>query len=245
MNALLAADPPPSAGPPGMAPAPVLPGLEGVTPEAPGVAGPLPGLTAAPSAPPVPGLTPPEALPPLPGFGAADPGLAGPTALESRSDPGLTRPMGAINGTPSGLRSSNVEGAELDDQQQVDSENQVADRLAAQGYAVVQNPTVGPAPALAPKQMEDLGLNPTRNPDLLLNGRVFDTYTPVVDKAEAVRGGIYVKVVEKKQTDRVVVDLRNTTQTDAAVRAALRADPVPGLKEVLTLTAAGLGRAFP
>ena len=63
MNALLAAHPPPSAGPPGMAPAPVLPGLEGVTP--------------APPAPPVPGLTPPAAMPPVPGLGAASPSLLG------------------------------------------------------------------------------------------------------------------------------------------------------------------------
>jgi Contact-dependent growth inhibition CdiA C-terminal domain len=244
VNALLAADPPPSAGPPGMAPAPVLPGLEGVTPAAPGVAGPLPGLTAAPPAPPVPGLTPPEALPPLPGFGAADPGLVGPTPLESRADPGLTMPTGALNGVPTGPRSNNVPGAAQSEKLQVDSENQVADRLAAQGYAVVQNPTVGPAPAFTRERMLELALDPDKNPDLLINGRVFDTYTPVVDEARSIRSGIFKKV-DDRQTDRVVVDLRGTTQTDASVRAALRADPVTRLKEVLTLTEAGLRRAFP
>ncbi|GJE71572.1 hypothetical protein CHKEEEPN_3119 [Methylorubrum podarium] len=192
----------------------------------------------------MPGLTPPEALPPLPGFGAADPGLVGPTPLESRADPGLTMPTGALNGVPTGPRSNNVPGAAQSEKLQVDSENQVADRLAAQGYAVVQNPTVGPAPAFTRERMLELALDPDKNPDLLINGRVFDTYTPVVDEARSIRSGIFKKV-DDRQTDRVVVDLRGTTQTDASVRAALRADPVTRLKEVLTLTEAGLRRAFP
>jgi hypothetical protein len=87
------------------------------------------------------------------------------------------------------------------------------------------------------------GLKPYKNPDLLIENRIFDTYTPLTDDAASVRSGIAEKVYAG-QTHRVVVDLRQTNQTEASVRSALRNAPVPGLKEVMVLSNEGLGQPF-
>ncbi len=162
---------------------------------------------------------------------------------ESRADPGLTQPTGPSGGKPTGIRSTTEAGADAEGKVQVDSENQVADRTASAGYPTVQSPTKDPNPPLTPERMMSEGLKPEKNPDLLLSNRVFDTYTPVVDGARSVRNGIADKV-EDGQTRRVVVDLRQTTQTEPSVRAALRNSPIPGLKEVIILTDDGLGKPF-
>ena len=91
--------------------------------------------------------------------------------------------------------------------------------------------------------MKAEGLNPRAKPDLLLENRVFDTYTPKADDAVSIRNGIADKV-NAKQTRSMVVDLRHTTQTQDLIRDALKNNPVPGLKEVITLTKIGLGQPF-
>ena len=107
----------------------------------------------------------------------------------------------------------------------------------------MQNPTGGANPPLTPERMRAEGLKETKDPDLLIENRVFDTYTPEEDDAGSVRNGIKKKI-DEGQTHRVVVDLRRTTQTEASVRAALRADPVEGLREVIIVTEEGVGQPF-
>lgn len=175
--------------------------------------------------------------------GAPTPSLELPHIHENRSDPGLTRPTGPINGTPSGVRSTSTKDASPARKAQVDSENQVADKLASAGYRTVQRPAEGPNPPLTPGRLKAEGLNPRAKPDLLLENRVFDTYTPEADDAVSIRNGIADKV-NAKQTRSVVVDLRHTTQTQDLIRDALKNNPVPGLKEVITLTKVGLGQPF-
>jgi len=240
------------------------PGLEdlgtgpGLVPPPP--VGPLPGFEADPDAgrPTVLGGSPvPEHLrppihtgspPPAVNLGdlqEAFPALApqGPTILESRDSSGLTRPSGPLGGVPSGPRSTTARNAPPDRKAQRDSENHVGDALARQGYRTVQNPTEGANPPLTPERMVAEGLGAKKDPDLLIEDRIFDTYTPEKDDAASVRNGIARKI-EDKQTHRVVVDLRNTTQTEASVRAALRADPVEGLREVIIVTEEGVGQPF-
>ena len=125
----------------------------------------------------------------------------------------------------------------------MNSENQVPQALAASGYGTVANPTKGENPTLTSEGMTAEGLDPGKRPDLLIENRVFDTYTPETDSITGIRDGIEEKIVAR-QTHRVVVDLRNTSQTEASLRAALRAKPIPGLREVITLTKDGLGRPF-
>ena len=163
--------------------------------------------------------------------------------VETRWDTGLTRPTAPIGGTPGGIRSTSEPGATSEKKAGIDSENQVADKTAAAGYPTIQNPTEGPNPPLTPERMIAEGLKPNKKPDLLLSNRVFDTYTPRVDAPASIRTGVAEKI-EAGQTHRVVVDLRQTTQTEASVRAILRAQPISGLKEVIVLTEHGLGQPF-
>lgn len=51
--------------------------------------------------------------------------------------------------------------------------------------------------------------------------------------------------ISKGQTDRVVVDLRHSSATRAELEAEFKAYPIEGLKEVITMTEYGVGRAFP
>jgi hypothetical protein len=69
-------------------------------------------------------------------------------------------------------------GSDDDDQvrRSIEMENSAAATLAAQGHQVRQNPTP-PEIALARQQSGDTG-NPESNPDHLLEGRVFDAYSP-------------------------------------------------------------------
>ena len=86
---------------PGLTPAPPAPGLEGLTPIAPGGFGPLPGLvTAPPQGVTLPGLTPARETPPPPGFGAVDPGLIGPQISQSE---------GFLTGSLVGLTTAEVD----------------------------------------------------------------------------------------------------------------------------------------
>jgi hypothetical protein len=177
----------------------------------------------------------------------ADTPTTGPQVNESRGgggDPGLTRPTGQVGGKPGEQRSASSEGATPKDKAQVDSENQVGGAFARAGYRTVQNPTEGSNPALTPERLRAEGLNPRARPDLLVENRIYDTYTPEADNANSIRKGIAVKIGER-QTQRVAVDLRGTTQTEAAVRATLRAHPVPGLKEVVIIAKDGIGHPLP
>jgi hypothetical protein len=53
------------------------------------------------------------------------------------------------------------------------------------------------------------------------------------------------KKIYNWQTDRMVVDLRDKSVTRAELEAELKAYPIEGLKEVITVTKYGFGHAFP
>ena len=225
---------PPSvpSSPPPTVPAAPLPTQAGTT-ASPGASTPTVVSTPIPDSPAAPSVMP----------GAPTDGVQQPTILQSQGDPGLTQPTGPINGVPSGQRSTSAAEATSIQKAQIDSENQVADMLAIAGYQTVQSPTQGANPVVTPERMQAEGLNPDKNPDLLVEGRIYDTYTPVQDSTGSIVNGIKSKIVDE-QTQRVVVDLRDTTQTTSSLRAALRVNPIPGLKEVITVTANGLSQPF-
>lgn len=226
---------------PGFSPAPPVPPLPGFTPPA----APLPNREELPMAdppPPLPGFTTTPPPPALPGFTPVNPG---PLVLErNEGNRSLTRPTGEIGGVPTGTRRVNRTAALPREKAQVASEQEFADRLASQGYRVIQQPTIGDNPALTPERMRTLGLRETADPDLLVEGRVFDIYRPLGSDVATTWKGISDKVANR-QTDRIALDLRGTSLTEADVRAALRANRISGLAEVITLTDRGLGRAFP
>lgn len=97
-------------------------------------------------------------------------------------------------------------------------ENDAAQTLAQKGYVVEQNPVV-------PGK---------KNPDYRIEGRVFDALAPVTDNPRNIRSTIHGKV-SKGQADRMVVHLDDTVVTPGQVAAALRAEPVEGLQEILVV----------
>jgi len=96
-------------------------------------------------------------------------------------------------------------------------ENEAADTLAKKGYDVeqLQETTGG-----------------TKNPDYKIEGRIFDCYTPQRNEARNILDAIADKVGER-QTERVVLNLRNSEVTVKALKAQLKKNPIPRLKEII------------
>ena len=232
------------AGNGGFTPAPPLPPLPGFAPPPPVV----PNSTANPAPPPaVPSSTAtpiPDGPVVPPHTGGAPPVMPpGMNIVESQADPGLTRPTGPIGGVPTGLPPASRAGAPSKDKAQVDSEIHVGGAFAGAGYRTEQQPTREANAAAVRQQMEAEGLDPEKDPDLRVEGRIWDIYTPESADPGSIRAGI-AKKIGAGQTHRVAVDLRGVGQTEAAVRAALRADPVPDLKEIAVITEDGLTHPF-
>ena len=196
--------------------------------------GPNPGLVPPDPLPENPGLVPPAPLPPMPGTTPLGPEYTGPQIMENR-----ILPTGPLNGVPEGVRRANPENAAPLTKHEVQREQEANDRLAAAGYHVVQQPTLGPNPALTRERMAELGLDPRKNPDQLVEGRVFDIYTPETDNVRSIRGKIAEKI-GTRQADHITLNLADTPVTAAEVRAAIQQHPVPGLKEVIIIDQNGV-----
>ena len=116
-------------------------------------------------------------------------------------------------------------------------ENQCADLLASKGYRVHQNPT-GQQVAQARLRTGDAG-NSRKTPDYLIEGHVFDCYSPTPPKA--VRG-VWTEVskkVDAAQTQRVVLNLQDWRGDLTALRKQFNDWPIPGLKEVVAVSRSG------
>ena len=98
-------------------------------------------------------------------------------------------------------------------------ENETAEILAKNGYVIEQNPAIE---------------GTTRNPDYLIEGVVFDCYSPVENtKVRNVASVIEEKVMQKGQAERVVLNLDDWNgNVDELVRQ-LNDYPIEGLKEVI------------
>ncbi len=123
--------------------------------------------------------------------------------------------------------------------QSIIMENSAAVVLADGGWRVKQNPTPQEV-ARAREETGDTG-NPASNPDYLLEGRVFDCYSPTKSD-KSVRGvwsEVEDKVVERQQTQRVVVNLERWRGDVSALRKQFADWPIEGLKEVKAITADG------
>jgi hypothetical protein len=116
-------------------------------------------------------------------------------------------------------------------------ENECADLLAEKGYQVHQNPT--------PQEISDTWLrtgdtgDPGKEPDYVLEGHIFDCYSP--NPSKAVRG-IWSTVSGKVgdlQTQRVVVNLKDWRGDLAALRKQFDDWPIIRLKELTAVTRDG------
>jgi hypothetical protein len=116
-------------------------------------------------------------------------------------------------------------------------ENECADLLADKGYQIHQNPTS--------QEIRDTWLrtgdtgNPRKTPDYVLEGHIFDCYSPTPPKP--VRG-IWSEVSAKisaKQTQRVVINLQDWRGDLAALRKQFDDWPIPRLRELAAVTRSG------
>ncbi|MFY1703013.1 hypothetical protein ACN28G_14910 [Micromonospora sp. WMMA1923] len=116
-------------------------------------------------------------------------------------------------------------------------ENACADTTAAHGYRVHQNPTRREI-AEARQSTGDIG-KPDKDPDYLIEGHVFDCYSPT--PAKAVRG-VWTEVsgkVANQQTQRVVLNLHDWRGDLAALQRQFDDWPIPQLKELTAVTRKG------
>lgn len=145
---------------------------------------------------------------------------------------------GETGGTPAGQPTRINQSQDESVRRSLSRENSGAEILAAGGYQIKQNPTCEEI-ALARTETGDTGSTRSK-PDYLLEGRVFDCYSPAADKP--VRGvwfEVENKVVVKNQTQRIVVNLQDWTGDMTALRQQFRDWPIDGLKEVKAITPDG------
>lgn len=157
----------------------------------------------------------------------------------------ITSSSGTAGGAPAG-HPTRI-GPKVDDQTRrgLTLENSGAELLANRGYRVRQNPTRTEI-AEARAATGDTG-DPKTDADYLLEGRVFDCYSPTPNKdVRGIWSVVKEKVVEDQQTQRVVVNLEEWEGDLAALRQQFRNWPLEGLKEVKVITRDGdIVQVFP
>ncbi|MEU4159796.1 hypothetical protein [Actinoplanes sp. NPDC026670] len=124
-----------------------------------------------------------------------------------------------------------------DNRRSVERENATAVHLADKGFHLHQRPTK-PQVAEARTDTGDVG-NPLSDPDYLLEGRVFDCYSPTPDKP--IRG-VWWQTQDKavkEQTQRVVLDLMFWRGDFGALQKQFDDWPIKDLKEVKAILPSG------
>jgi len=160
-------------------------------------------------------------------------------ATGRQTDDLVTQATGTPRGTPSGPVTPIQRKDDAETARSIQMENSAAVIMAAQGWQVQQNPTSAEV-ARARRETGDTG-NPHSNPDYLVEGRVFDAASPT-NPAKSVRNiwsEVEEKVIERRQTQRVVLNLEDWRGDMQALRRQFADWPIPGLKEVKAITADG------
>jgi hypothetical protein len=159
-----------------------------------------------------------------------------PVAPQAPVDP--TPPTGTPGGRPTG-RPKTIRSREDEEvRRSLQRENDTANVLADQGYRVHQSPTRQEV-ADARARTGDIG-DPRRDPDYLIEGKVFDCYSP--SETKNVRGiwsEVRDKVSEKRQTQRVVINLQDWGGSLNELQKQFDDWPIEGLKEVKAITRDG------
>jgi len=110
-------------------------------------------------------------------------------------------------------------------------ENEAAEVLAKKGYDIEQNPKIS---------------GTTRNPDYIIEGKVFDCYSPTANKSvQGIWSTIYEKVITKGQTNRVVLNLDDWTGNVSDLIIKLKNDKIEGLEEVIVVISDDVTSIFP
>ncbi|MDR9743811.1 WXG100 family type VII secretion target [Paenibacillus taichungensis] len=105
----------------------------------------------------------------------------------------LTEPTLSPGGKPKGK----YEKPDPNDPNPITFQNEAADLLASKGYDIDMLPNT--------KGGNGYGINPTSNPDFLINGKAFDCYSPETLKVRNIWATVMKKTEE--QTGRIVMNL--------------------------------------
>ncbi|MFG3706993.1 hypothetical protein ACGF7U_20015 [Micromonospora sp. NPDC047670] len=116
-------------------------------------------------------------------------------------------------------------------------ENDGADKIADKGYLVHQNPTKQEV-AAARLRTGDVG-DRDRAPDYLIEGHVFDCYSPTSSVPPRAIWSMVSRKVSRGQTQRVVLNLRDWQGDLANLQRQFDDWPVSGLKELAAVTRSG------
>ncbi|MGW4521181.1 CdiA C-terminal domain-containing protein [Amycolatopsis sp. NPDC004378] len=127
------------------------------------------------------------------------------------------------NATPGGHPTNIPKGADPETARSLQRENESATTLSRAGYDVEQNPSTLPN---------------GRNPDYRVDGKVFDNYAPSTGRARNIADEM-AKKVQKEQTDRIVLNLADSSVDLNAMRAQLHDWPIDGLKEAIAIDKQG------
>ncbi|WP_306839776.1 hypothetical protein [Catenuloplanes nepalensis] len=119
----------------------------------------------------------------------------------------------------------------------LERENSGAVILADKGYDITQNPT--PAEVAQARQDSGDAGRPTSKPDYLVEGRVFDAYSPSENKGARGIGFEVNEKVANEQTQRVVLNLEDWRGDMAKLQKQFDDWPVENLKELKAITPAG------
>jgi hypothetical protein len=130
---------------------------------------------------------------------------------------GATKPTGALGGRPIGELEASLPNANSTTKGGIDRQNRTIETLAAAGYRVETIPRS----------------NVSRSPDVYVEGRVFDVYSP--EAGTPVRNIVTnMGVKASAQSDRIVLDLSQSDITRHELRAAFNAGNT-GVREVIVI----------
>jgi RHS repeat-associated protein len=158
-------------------------------------------------------------------------GRLGAPAIWAHND--CTLPTGEAGGKPTGPPTK-VNGDIA-----LQRENEAASKLAENGFRVEQNPKVTTNPDFA-----GTGIKQKGNPDYLIEGRVFDCYSPTTADPRAIAGAV-AKKVNKGQAARIVLNLADSPVDLAALATKIQAEvglELEHLQELIVVTRNGAVR---
>ncbi|MFC3504673.1 hypothetical protein ACFOOK_27410 [Micromonospora krabiensis] len=138
---------------------------------------------------------------------------------------------------PTGTPTRISPNEDVRERRSLELENQCAARLAAQGYRVQQNPTQQQL-AEARRSTGDLG-DPRKSPDYLIEGHIFDCYSPTRPVPPRAVWSAVSKKIDKLQVQRVVLNLEDWRGDLRDLQRQFDDWPVEGLKELVAVTRNG------
>ncbi|HEX8536616.1 MAG TPA: hypothetical protein VF664_04080, partial [Cystobacter sp.] len=138
-----------------------------------------------------------------------------------------TKPTGKKGTKPTGKKKPEL--GSVEERRSIRRENETADTLADAGYKLQQDPR----PRFNGKE-----------PDYIMEGDYFDCYAPKTGNIDNIRDGISKKV-KADQTDRIVVNLDDSSCSASDVADVLKRKPPKNLLEVLVVKNKVITHVYP